>query len=487
MADPVQLQDRFSEGVKRDFPRNQMPARSLWWAEDLIPNLGAPLRGRGGYSYASADITSTVATSSYIIAGIYAGYEDSNRHVVVDEDGRFIEVVSDVSTTDIAAGVTTLQNPVMHRDIVVVPASGGATNPKSIKHTGGGYVVADLAGTPPQAKFASVHKDRTLLACTTAEPQRLWFSDAGDPEGWDTTNTYWDFNDPISGLEAVRSSILVFSQGNVSRLRGSTPPPGSDFVADDPFIRGIGCDDARSIASTGDVVVFASRGGIHITDGVTVADLTKRCDMLSYWQEQMAAYAASTWTIAGGIIRGNYFVNVMDGATPKFSALIEVNRYRWWPMTNIDARGLWQGASQDELYFGRRGAARVGKLSSIFMPASGTKNDAEGTAVTPLGESPFYLGRPGLKRWRNILPSHDITDYASDNPTLTYSYVTTPEETSYTALATVPAETTALSRPVLFIGKAAYGIGLKWSQTNAADHRFYGVEAEVEPMDPGRV
>jgi hypothetical protein len=164
-----------------------------------------------------------------------------------------------------------------------------------------------------------------------------------------------------------------------------------------------------------------------------------------------------------------------------------VNRYRWWPHTNIDARGAWQGPSQDELYFGRRGAARVGKLSSIFMPASGTKNDADGTAVTPMAESPYYLGRPGLKRWKNILPSHDITDYASDNPTLTYSYVTTPEETLYTALATVPAETTALTRPVLFIGKTAYGIGLKWSQTNAADSRFYGLEAEVEPMDPGRV
>jgi hypothetical protein len=486
MADPVQLQDRFSEGVKRDFPRNQMPARSLWWAEDYIPNLGAPLRGRGGYEYASANIASTVATSTYITAGIYAGFENSTRHIVVDEDGRFIEVVSPSSTTDIGAGVTTLQNPVMHRDIVVVPASGGATNPKSIKYTGS-YTVADLAGSPPQAKYASVHKDRTLLACTTAEPQRLWFSDAGDPEGWDTTNTYWDFNDPISGLEAIRTSILVFSQSNVSRLRGSTPPPGSDFVADDPFIRGIGCDDARSIASTGDVVIFASRGGIHITDGVTVADLTKRCDMLSYWQEQMAAYTPATWTIVGGIIRGHYFVNVMDGATPKFSALIEVNRYRWWPMTNIDARGAWQGASQDELYFGRRGAARVGKLSSIFMPASGVKNDADGTAVTPLAESPFYLGRPGLKRWKNLLPTHDITDYGSDNPTLTYSYVTSPEETSYTALAVVPAETTAITRPVLFLGKTSQGLGFKWSQTNAADSRFYGVEAEVEPMDPGRV
>jgi hypothetical protein len=343
-----------------------------------------------------------------------------------------------------------------------------------------------LAGSPPQAKYASVHKDRTLLACTTAEPQRLWFSDAGDPEGWDTTNTYWDFNDPISGLEAIRTSILVFSQSNVSRLRGSTPPPGSDFVADDPFIRGIGCDDARSIASTGDVVIFASKGGIHITDGVTVADLTKRCDMLSYWQEQMAAYTSS-WTIVGGIIRGQYFVNVMDGATPKFSALIDVNRYRWWPMTNIDARGVWQGASQDELYFGRRGAARVGKLSSIFMPASGTKADADGTSVTPLGESPFYLGQPELKRWKNLLPAHDITDYASDNPTLTYSYVTTPEETSYTVLAEVPAETTAFSRPRLFLGKKAYGLAFKWSQTNAADSRFYGLSAEVEVMEGGGV
>jgi hypothetical protein len=97
------------------------------------------------------------------------------------------------------------------------------------------------------------------------------------------------------------------------------------------------------------------------------------------------------------------------------------------------------------------------------------------------------LGKPELKRWKNLLPSHDITDYASDNPTLTYSYVTTPEETSYTALAEVPAETTAFSRPRLFLGKKAYGLAFKWSQTNAADHRFYGLSAEVEVMEGGGV
>lgn len=463
-----------------------MPNGSLWNATDCIPDLGAPLRERGGWANASADISATVATSAYVTGGIYAAYEAATKHIIVDEDGRFIEVTSESTTTDIAAGVTVAQNPVMHRNIVVVPASGGATNPKSIKY-GGSYTVADLAGSPPQAKYATVFKDYTVLANTNAEPQRVYFSDPGDPEGWDTTNVYIDFNNPISAVAAVRNSILVWGDSTMSRLYGSSPPPGTDFVKHDPLFA-VGCTDARSVAIRGDRVVFCNPEGIYLTDGsADPVNVTKLCGMLTYWSDQLAGYAKSTWTIVGGFLRDEYHVYVMDGSTFKFGARIDINARAWWPITNIDARSLWSAeATVDELYFGRRGAARVGKLSTIFSPSATVKNDGDGDAVTAVIESPYYEGEMGQKSWKKIYATYELTDHASDGPTAAVSYIRTPEETSYTALSGSLTEGTTRATTKLTAGFPADGLALKIQRSNAGDFLFYGFEAEAHPREQSR-
>jgi hypothetical protein len=479
MAEPVTLQKRWRRMV-RDLPREDLPKDSAWNLVDYVPDLGAAVRKRGGWANASADISATVAAASYIIAGGVLEYEAATKHVVVSEDGRFIEVTSDSSTTDIAAGIVVAQNPVLHRDIAIFSACGGATNPKSVKYTGS-YTVADLAGSPPQAKWATTYKDRTVLACSTAEPQRVWFSDPGDPEGWDTTNTYWDFSRPITGIASLTNALLIFHTGYTSRLYGDTPPPGTNFVADDPKFA-VGCIDARSIAYYGGKVVFASAEGIYVTDGIDYEDVTARSRMLSYWQELMAAYAASTWTVVGSVIRGYYMYCVMDGTTFKDAGMVDLTDYQWMRHSNVDAACMYtsQGAA-DELYFGRRGAARVGKVSTFFMPSSTYKNDGDGDAVAPILESPYYKPDAfGLADFQYVLFGYDTRDAASDNPTLTISYITSPESTSYTAVTGLDGnayplpETTAYTTATRRIFKSSRGIGFKIAQTNASsDTRGY--------------
>lgn len=487
MAQPHQLQKTFNRGVKRDFARNQMPDGSLWNGTDLIPNLGAPLRERGGWSNASLDISATVATSSYVIGGIYAQYEAGVKNILIDEDGRIISFTA-AATTDVAAGVVVAQNPVIHRDVVVVPASGGATTPKQVTNAAGTLSVANLSGSPPQAVYATVFKDRTCLGYTAAEPQRLYFSDAGDPQSWDTTNVFWDFSNPITGLAAVRNSILVFHDGAFSRLYGSTPPPGSDFTANDPLFA-VGCTDARSIAVNGDRVVFANPEGIFITDGsAEPADVTLLCGMRSYWQETLSAYDKSTYTMVAGFIRGEYVIVVMDGTTFKLAARIDIANRAWWPLTNVDARSMWEAqATSDKLYFGRRGAARVGDLSPIYMPASGVKNDGDGDAVVSIVETPFYEGKDlSALRLKKLYLVHKLTDYASDDPTVATSYITTPDATSYTSISGSSAESSTRTTKKISVGKKTDGIAFKFTRANAGDWLLYGLEAELHPLEGSR-
>lgn len=484
MGQPTVLQGRFTRGMRRDIPRHELPANVAWTITDYIPDLGAPLRKRGGWADFSNDISAVVAAASYVIAGLVAPFAAATKHLAVTEDNRLVTVATNGTVTDIGdivAGTAMKQNPVFHRDKAIFPAGNGTTAPRYYD----GSTLGNLAGSPPAAIYATVHKDRTVLARSSANPERLWFSDAGDPTGWDTTATYLDSTFPVTGLASLKNAILIWSDGATERLIGSTPPPGTDFEFGKAFDEGT--PDARSIAYWGDNIVFANPSGIFITDGAALDDLTKASGMLSYWQELLASYTSS-WTIAGGVYQSHYVVSVMDGSTFKDAAMIDLQRRTWIQLTNLKAVSFWNSSSPDEMYFGQRARARVGKFSSVFMPSASVKNDGDGTAVTPVYESPFFVSKGKQLSWKRVYLDADIRDAASDNPTLTVSYVESPESTSYTALGTSFAETTAQTPRRFTLGQSNHGMAFKVTQANASsDTRFVRLRAEVHEREGSRV
>ncbi|MCR4340514.1 MAG: hypothetical protein NUW01_11605, partial [Gemmatimonadaceae bacterium] len=398
-----------------------------------------------------------------------------------------VTVAANGTVTNVGAFVTVAQNPVFHRDIVVAFAAGGATAPK--KYTGS--AISALGGSPPNAVYATVFTDRVVAARTAANPNRGFFSAAGNPESYDTTNSYIDFTHPVTGLASLRTAIMFFHDGYVSRIRGYTPPTvaggSGDFAVDDPLWN-VGCSDARSIAYWNDQIIFANGGGIHITDGAGQDDLTRRCGMKRFWQDTiMSGYSASSWTIAAGVLRDHYIVSVMNGATFKGAAAIDLRGQAWWPMLNFDFISAWQQqGAVDELYMGRRGAARVASLASIFNPVAGVKNDGDGDAVAGTVETPYYRGKPGEKGWRRLFVTHYLADYATDNPTVALSYVKTPEATSYTAITGSLAENTAEDRKSKSLGFASDGVAFKLARENAGDWRLSSIEADVHPREQSR-
>lgn len=474
--------------MRRDTGRERLPDGYAWNLINLLPVLGATARQRGGYGYASNDIAAVTATASYVIGGIYATFSAAAKNLALDEDGRLYSIATDGTVTDIGAAVVVSQNPVFHRNKVIIWAEGGATGPQVYD----GTTLGALGGSPPNAIYSCVYKDRTVAARTTANLERLWFSGPGNPASWDTTNSWWDTSYHVTGLAALRNAILIFSDGHVERLRGSIPPPGSDFILDPLF--DVGCTDARSIAHFGDNIIWANPEGIYITDGSAIDDLTESAGMKLYWAETLAGYSASTHTLVASTIRGFYLIFIMNGSAFVDAAMIDARKRAWIRLSNIDGRSAWRAVTgSEELYFGRRGAARVGKLSSIFTPSATVKNDADGTAVGYTYEGPFNYA-PGLKRFGRLYISHDTRDASADDPILTVSYITSPESTSYTTITGTLAETTALTRVKRGFGASgrygiqAQGLGLKIVKTNASsDARLYAIEGEVAGKEPSGV
>ena len=332
------------------------------------------------------------------------------------------------------------------------------------------------------------------LAGSSASADTIVFSTAGNPEAtWDLVNKVDAVSFPITGMVALANAVFVFMESRTARIRGSVPPPDSDFIVDDPMYN-VGCTDNRTIATWRDKVIWGSGEGLFISDGSAMEDLTSLCGQKSWWLDVMAgrdglstgtAYAASSWTIAGTVHRDYYVYCVMNGATKVDAGMIDLKTYTWTRFSNFDFDFLWNRPFPSEVYAGRRGASRIATLSGLWVPDSTNKADGDGTNVVPQFETAYFTGNPELKTFLNAYLTWYLADAAADDPILTLSYLTSPEDTSYTALTPTMAEGADIQRGHFPLNFPGYGIAFKVAQTNpSADTRIYTLELDANARRP---
>jgi hypothetical protein len=299
-----------------------------------------------------------------------------------------------------------------------------------------------------------------------------------------------DFSVPVRGLAATKNALLVFGDGQIARVRGSVPPPDTDFVVDDPWQK-LSLLDPFSITINQDIVYWCAPEGVFRSDGVYLDDITAKGGMLRYWLD-MIDDAGTSYSFATGIIRNKLVIVVMNGATFVDSFMVDLQTYSWSQLTNLKATSFWDGQRantiNDETFWGRRDAPRVARLETIFgeVGNSSYQSDGDGSAVASVVETPFYeMGRPGLKGVKGVHVGYQLTDFGSSNPTIAVSYITSPEATSYTSLGSL-VETTSYDRKRLQLGGRYYGLGFKLARVNAGDFLGYDLSAEVNYMEESK-
>ena len=358
-----------------------------------------------------------------------------------------------------------------------------------------------VAGTPT-GKLAAVYKDHLILANSSSNTNRVWFSAAGDAATWDMNYGWWDTTGAISAIASLPNAILVFHADSVERLRGTTPPPGSDMVLE-PFL-GYGCLDPFSVVSWRNRLVFASSQGIYMTDGATDVDLTANAQMKTYWQSLMAGYS-STWRISAGVYRDHYIVSINNGSTLVDCLCVNLLSQSMWRFTNLHGSAFVNVTSslQEECYMGMWSAGRVAKLSTLWSPSATYKTDGDSTVPTPVIETAMFRGYDrlhrrwiqsmGKQKWRFLFVDYDLRDAASDNPTITLSYATTSTG-SYTNISTVLPETTDYTRKRRSLSATVGGasrsnmIGLKVAVTGPySAAKLYALEVDYSPIGIGQL
>lgn len=488
MARPSVLQENFSGGFKRDFPRESMPGNAVYDMVDYIPQLGFALRKRGGWKHRSPDLSTLVVNAQEVDAGFYAPFTAGSQlvastRVLTTNERRLVQVTSDTTGTNIGqifASTGISDKPIFYRDRLVF--LDGTNIPRSYN----GTTVANLGATAPAAKFGTIYKDRLVLGRTVANTNRLLFSNAGDPTVFDTANSFIDTTNAHTGVASLRDAFLIFSTSNVERIRGAIPPPGTDMTLDGLF--DVGCIDSRSIVVQAGEAIWADTKGVYRSDGATIEDITDTGGIKTYWRETLDPWGAA-WAMSAGHFGGYYFLSVHDGQTFKTALGCKLDERVWFRISNLNAWQFWQATgTAQELYYGRVGSPRVGSVSSFFSPAAAIKADADGTSVLPSLETPFYRGSPGLRSSKLVYFSYDLRDAATDNPTLTVSYGKNPEDTTYTAISTTLAETSSYTRARLRLGFKSPGLSFKLAQTGAsAETKVYGIEVDAHEREKSRL
>lgn len=141
-------------------------------------------------------------------------------------------------------------------------------------------------GVPPYCRYVATYKHRVYYAGDINFPDRVWFSNAEDPENVDALSFFKTTSgEAVTGLGVSADSLIIFTPNTTDILR--------DFGEDDLSIRqgspSIGCISHWSIVNIHDRLWFASQSGIYLYDG-TFRFIT--ADNRSFWKDDYAAHRA---------------------------------------------------------------------------------------------------------------------------------------------------------------------------------------------------
>jgi len=535
----------------RDYARDEMPPGYLWDVLDLVPSIiDTTLTGRGAWAYGCA------ATGfGDVEAGILATYRTSEQLLVQTTLGHVMRVNNDGggdgsnpplnTLTDLGATWRSVQNPVQLGEDVIHFDRDGTHVPQLWREGAILSAYADM-GRP---RVGTVWKGSLVSGggqgpTGNDEGSLLRFSVAGadlaTAASYDVnSNVYTSAR--ITGLQAMRSMVLIFHAGSIERLRGGPFPntaagiDGRGLVLDTLSDR-VGCINPQSIAVWNDQVIFADEHGVHMTDGAVVRNLTTQGGISTYWR---LLYEGAK-TIAASTFLDYYVITLRHPPTrpplPDFPPLgdallapelltdrppipplppdlppirppvpepapdtynttlvVDLNRKGWFRMSNMNSLCFISSSGSsgmERLWGGLSGYARLGRFGPVFYPPEGVEQiDGNTIPVLPRFETPWYrLGQEGRKRVRFAYLSYDCMGYSPVTAPVRVGYLTSSPTGSDYAQAGVLPLTNGYRRVRLPINKAPYGIAF-YVETIAPTGfiRVYDLAVEAQAVERSRV
>ena len=463
---------------------------SAWVATGTASNLSAPVRtamirdmlfiegdsGRtiyGGSRKTASYNTGTVAVTegSKTVTGTGTAWSanvDAGMILVVS--GGRTEVVQSVDSN---TGITLAQ------------PYGGATG------TGLSYDLHPIHGGESARCLAAI--SRRLARVRTAFPTHVEFSEIDNPNDY-VADDFHTFPSEVNGLYGLRDTLLVFTTTAgvyaVSNMAlDLTDSAGNvqqrvEKVNDDLLLW-----HRTGIASWRGVPIVPAQDGVWLMDSISSPTLISGAITDLYRSYvSTAGYRPG----AAAVYKNHYLLPIIDSSNNVQDTLV----CRLSP-TRAGGALVWSrlsGSGRCISYASRSATASVGPkllgaprsaarvlMASFLEPAAATKNDMDSTAPTfELHTRDFGLGNMTENVVRFIRLRYELTDAASDNPTIS-AYYAEGDDGAWTQLSgNAPEDPTGQSPHTWPVNVAARYLRFRFVSNNAsASLRVRGLEVFV--------
>ena len=477
-------------GIYTDRPRDRLPVGSVWEMTDFVPLvLQAGVRNRGAWTN---QLTGAIGAA---IDGMhFARFRNGPRLMAVCGPYLVNIPVPTVSAHGYITNVpNTRQNPFMHRDNLIIPATDGTSTARQVTFDGANFTATPLPPSSFPGRVGVAWKDRTVLANSAANPTTVGFSKVGVPtQAWDA-NSLVPTSQDVTGLAAIGNTILVLHADSVERLRGSIPPdstlsdPTGDLVLDTLADR-VGCFDPRSIAYWNENVLFADASGITMTDAATVRNLIQQAGDRQLWQQMWLRGGTYPLSAAGVVHQNYYIVTLRQNSFPPVTFVFDLPTRRLFQFSNIDAVAwAFVGGTQEAL-FAALGSTMVANMTPLFNPNPAlVQTDGNGIAVLPSIATAFSLLSKdiGFKRIHDVHLTYEAhRDDALE--TMQIAYVNAPTGSNQVFGEFPPA--TKYTRRAMSLNRRLPGLAVRLQQLQPTrDTRLYDISVRAFPEEEHRL
>jgi len=219
-----------------------------------------------------------------------------------------------------------------------------------IKWTGAGNAAAlGVSSRFTTADHVAFFDNRTWFGNTNANEDRLWYSDAGDPETYGATSFY-NLGSPITGLQPLQNALAVHTEDFISVLiptgNGTVPYQLQQRTSSDPRNpQQGGTHSGRAIVTIpGNAQVFVLDDGVYMWAGGERIEKVSYALDLGYWDEVNRARLQQSFAVYYAAENEVWFwLPYGDGQTNCNHVMVMSLRHRYVHEATGDTHFAWYG------------------------------------------------------------------------------------------------------------------------------------------------
>jgi len=390
----------------------------------------------------------------------------TSLHRYYKKDGTKIFLFAKQTTwdriSDDGVTVTTLLSGLSSSDITTIKTIYNYAiflNGKNEPRKYDGTTVSLIGGTPPIGLYYAFRIGRIFLAGDPLQPSRLYYSESGQLEVWETEffGISSDDGSVITGLVVQGDDLIILKETSVHILRGEE---GNWILR--PVIVGLGCISPKSLAFASGIAFFLGRQGGQLEVYALAKGIPQRISQ-AIEEELKLVDQTKIKEVTGFIFFPKYYLTYTDTSGNKITLVYDMSLNNWTKFTNQPFWSYcqWTGGLDAGQKF-----AGDGTTGKIYKFDEGTTD--EGTGITGKIRTKYDdFGFPEFeKRFTEILLSPaDIPNRNSFTFNASFD-----EKDTYTNLVKFD-ERGRFSVPDTALAKSI-SLEVKWTDTTKLFHGF---------------